>query len=92
MDLVDEHVEQRIQKEAAALDLADRGNVFITLGAALLGMELILICFVDISIRTGSYLFIWWVIVEALLGVVFVVIGMRQKAKARRRLRFLEPA
>jgi hypothetical protein len=87
----DERMKQRIQKEMAALELESLGNVFITVGAALLGMELILICFVDISIRTGSYLFIWWVLGEGLLGVLFIVIGMHRKSKARRQLKPLEP-
>lgn len=91
MPRVDQRIEQRIDREAAALELESRGNVFITVGEALLGMGLILICFVDISIRTGSYLFIWWVIAEGVLGLIFVAIGMHQKSEARRSLRTLEP-
>jgi hypothetical protein len=91
MDLRDEREDQRIEREAAALELESRGEAIITVSKALLGMELILVCFVDIGLRTGSRLFLWWVIAEALLGVVLAATGMHHKAEAKRRLSVLEP-
>jgi hypothetical protein len=91
MDLTEERVEQRIEQETAALELERHGEAIITVGKALLGMELILVCFVDISVRTGSRLFIWWVIAEGLLGLLLVIIGVHRKSKAHSKLSILEP-
>jgi hypothetical protein len=91
MDITEEHVDQRIQREAAALEVESRGQTIITVGETLLGFDLILICFVEIGLRTGSRLFLWWVIVEGVLGLVLMAIGMRQRANAREELSALEP-
>lgn len=91
MDVMEERMEQRIERETAALELERCGEAIITIGKALLGMELILVCFVDISVRTGSRLFIWWVVVEGLLGLILVAIGVRQKSRAHISLDALEP-
>jgi hypothetical protein len=91
MRVMEESIQQRIERETAALELERRGEAVITVGKALLGMELILVCFVDISVRTGSRLFIWWVIVEGLLGLILVLIGAHQKSEAHSELDALEP-
>jgi len=84
-------IEERVERETAALELERHGEVYLTVGKALLGMELILVCFVDISLRTGSRLFVWWVVAEGLLGVLLLAIGVRQKSEAHRTLSALEP-
>jgi hypothetical protein len=91
MDVMDEHVDRRIQREGAALEVESRGQTIVTVGEALLGFDLILICFVEIGLRTGSRLFLWWVIAEGVLGLVLMAIGMRQRANARKELKALEP-
>lgn len=55
MDLT-EGMDERIQEETSALELERRGEALITVAKALLGMGLILVCFVEISVRTGSRL------------------------------------
>lgn len=91
MEAVEEHIDERIDRESQALELELHGDAIITVGEALLGMDLILVCFVDIGFRTGSYLFFWWVIAEGMLGAIFMVVGSQQKSKAKRSLRTLEP-
>lgn len=91
MEAVEEHIDERIDRESQALELERHGDAIITVGEALLGMDLILVCFVDIGFRTGSYLFFWWVIAEGMLGVILMVVGSQRKSKAKRRLRTLEP-
>jgi hypothetical protein len=91
MDMTDKPVDERIESETAALQLEQRGEVAITVGKALLAMDLILVCFVGIGLRTGSFLFSWWVGVEGLLGSVLMIIGIRQKSEAQRKLATLEP-
>ncbi len=81
---------ERIQQETSALELADRGESFITVGKALIGMDMILVCFVEISVRTGSRLFIWWVILEGLLGLLLVIIGVTRKSRAHQQLSRVE--
>lgn len=91
MDLMEEHLDPRIERETAALELERYGEVIMTVGKALLGMELILVCFVDISLRTGSRLFLWWVVAEGLLGLLLLGIGAHRKSAAHRTLSTLEP-
>lgn len=90
MKLRDVRVEQRIETEAAALELESRGDVIIIVGETLLWFDLILLCFVLVGLRTGSHLFLYWAIAEALLGVVLVAIGIRHKSQARRTLNTLD--
>lgn len=90
MEAIEAHVDERIDREEQALELERHGDSVMTVGKALLGMDLILVCFVDVGFRTGSYLFLWWVIVEGLLGCVLLGIGAHQKSEAERKLNALE--
>lgn len=83
--------DRRILEETDALELQSHGEVAVTVAKALLGMDLILVCFVDVGFRTGSLLFLWWVIAEGLLGLILMGIGLGQTSKAQRRLDALEP-
>lgn len=83
-------MDERIRVETSALELEQHGEAFITVGKALIGMDMILVCFVEISVRTGSRLFIWWVIIEGLLGLLLVIIGVTHKSKAHEQLSSLE--
>lgn len=91
MDSSEERAHQQIERETAALVQRDIGEGFITVGKALLGMDLILVCFVDIGFRTGSLLFFWWVLAEGILGLILLAIGVREKSGARRELEAVEP-
>jgi hypothetical protein len=91
MDSMDEDAKERIARETASLEVESRGDTIITVGEVLLWFDLILICFVEIGLRTGSHLFLWWVIAEGILGLVLVAIGAHQKSKARKNLNALEP-
>jgi hypothetical protein len=91
MDLTEERTEQRIERETAALELQRHGEVKLTVSKALIGMDLILVCFVDVGFRTGSLLFLWWVIAEGVLGLVLMGIGLHQKSRALRTLDAFHP-
>ena len=91
MKVAEERLDQCITRETNALELESVGEAMITVGEALLGMDFILVCFVDISVRTGSRLFIWWTIVEGLLALLFVAIGVHRKSQAHKGLNPLEP-
>ena len=79
-----EVVEKHIQQEVAALEEQRRGTVLITVGKVLLWMDLILACFVYVGLRTGSYLFLWWVLVEGILGLALMGVGFHEIVDARR--------
>ena len=79
-----EVIEKHIQQEVAALEEQRRGTVLITVGKVLLWMNLILACFVYVGLRTGSYLFLWWVLVEGILGLALMGVGFHEIVDARR--------
>jgi hypothetical protein len=81
-----EVVEERVQREGAALEEQRSGAVTMTVGKVLLWMDLILACFVYVGLRVGSHLFLWWVLGEGAVGVVLIGIGAHKKAKAQKRL------
>jgi hypothetical protein len=91
MELREEVSDQRVEQETCALELERRGEVSMTVGKALLGMDLILACFVMIGLRTGSLLFLWWVLAEGVLGLVLIGVGLHQKSEAEGKLNTLEP-
>ena len=86
-----EVVEKHIRREAEALEEQRQGSVAITVGQVLLWMDLLLACFVYVGLEGGSHLFLWWVLGEAVLGVVLLGIGSHRRADAQRKLAELAP-
>jgi pheromone shutdown protein TraB len=86
-----EVVEKHIQRETAALEEQRQGVVMLTVGKVLLWMDLILVCFVYLGLRAGSYLFLWWVLGEGVLGFALMGVGYRKRADALRKLAELVP-
>lgn len=83
--------EGQIQQEVEALEEQRQGSVLMTVGKVLLWMDLILACFVYVGLRTGSHLFLWWVLGEAVLGLALVGAGTRKRANAQKELAELAP-
>jgi hypothetical protein len=81
-----EFVDRHVRQEEAALEEQRRGAVLITVGKVLLWMDLILACFVYVGLRSGSYLFLWWVLVEGILGLALMGVGFHEIGDARRAL------
>ena len=79
-------IEERLQQETAALEQQRRSMVMMTVGKVLLWMDLLLICFVYVGLRSGSDLFLWWVMGEGVLGSLLLGIGSHHKADASRKL------
>lgn len=86
-----EIVEEHIRREVEALEEQRQGSVLMTVGKVLLWMDLILACFVYVGLRTGSHLFLWWVLGEAVLGLALIGVGTRKRAVAQRELAELAP-
>ena len=72
--------EQR-QMDAVQRDL-ELGLRFEVVGWMLLLFEGIAATFLWVGLRSGSYLWVYWSVVETFLGIVLVLIGRWYKAKA----------
>jgi len=80
MDAMPETNYVRLKDEAGIGD-ARLGAALITVGKVLLWMDLLLLIFVYVGIRSGSHMWMWWVLGEAVLGVVLIVLGTRRRAR-----------
>jgi pheromone shutdown protein TraB len=89
MQEIGEHV---IRREVGALEEQRQGLVLITVGNVLLGMDLLLACFVYSGLQAGSYMFLWWVLGEGVLGLGMVGVGSHKKSDARRKIAELTPS
>jgi hypothetical protein len=69
-------------KDEAGVGEARRGTVLIVVGRVLLWMDLLLAAFVYVGLRSGSQMWTWWVIGEALLGVILIIVGSRIRRRA----------
>ena len=56
-----------------------RGMVLITVGKVLLWMDFLLLAFVYVGLRSGSGMWLWWVLGEGILGLVLIEIGTRKR-------------
>jgi hypothetical protein len=54
-------------------------------------MDLIQACFVYVGLPAGSYLFLWWVLGEGVLGFALMGVGYRKRASPLRKLAVLVP-
>ncbi len=66
-------------EEQGIVESQRKGLVLITAGKVLLWMDMLLLIFVYVGIRDGSYMWTWWVLGEALLGVILIAIGSRKR-------------
>jgi hypothetical protein len=62
-------------KEEAAFGRRRLGAVILTVGKWLLIFDVILLSFVYVGLRGGSQFWMWWVIIEAVLGLVLIGVG-----------------
>lgn len=59
-----------------------RARVYKTIGKWLLWMDLLLVIFVYTGIRAGSYMWLIWVLVEAIAGLALIGIGSSKHKRA----------
>jgi hypothetical protein len=55
------------------------GTVFMTLGKVLLWTDFLLLMFVYVGLRSGSHMWLWWVIIEGVLGLILLEIGIHKR-------------
>ena len=58
-----------------ALEAERRGLALQAVGYILLVFDSLLVVFVPIGFRTGSMMWLWWVLVEGVLGFALVAAG-----------------
>jgi len=56
-----------------------QGLVMMTIGKVLLGFDVILLSFVYDGLRSGSYMWVWWVGGQGLLALLLMAIGAQKR-------------
>ena len=62
-------------REEIQMGRARWGSVISVTGRVLLWMDVLLLAFVYMSIRDGSYFWVWWVLAEGVLGAAMTIGG-----------------
>ena len=70
-------------KEEASFGQRRTGAVLVTVVKILLWMDLLLLIFVYVSLRNGSQFWLWWVVIEGVLGFVLLAIGLYIRGHGR---------
>jgi hypothetical protein len=60
------------------------GMALITVGKVLLWMDFLLLAFVYVGLRNGSLMWLWWVLLEGVLGLVLIEIGSYKRGPLHR--------
>jgi hypothetical protein len=55
------------------------GTVFMTVGKVLLWTDFLLLMFVYVGLRSGSHMWLWWVIIEGVLGLILLELGIHKR-------------
>jgi hypothetical protein len=66
-------------EEEGMVERKRSGMTLITAGKVLLWMDFILLMFVYVGLRSGSFMWLWWVLGEGVLGLVLIEVGMRKR-------------
>jgi hypothetical protein len=66
-------------EESAMEDEKRSGSVFMTLGKVLLWTDFLLLMFVYVGWKSGSVMWLWWVVGEGILGLILVEMGRHKR-------------
>lgn len=66
-------------EEQGMIDGQRQGLVIMTIGKVLLWFDFILLAFVYDGVRSGSYMWTWWVLGQALLGFSLLAVGAHKR-------------
>ena len=66
-------------EEAGMVESQRKGLLIMTLGKVLLGFDGILLSFVYVGIRSGSYMYAWWVAIQGLVALTLLAIGSSKR-------------
>jgi hypothetical protein len=65
--------------EQSMMEGQRQGLLMMTIGKVLLGFDVILLAFVYDGLRSGSYMWVWWVGGQGLLALVLMAIGAQKR-------------
>ena len=68
---------QVARKSLAPEDLEYRALTLRALGWLLLVLDAIVVVFIFVGIRTGSLMWLYWAVIEGVVGIVLVAAGLR---------------
>lgn len=71
-------------EEEGIVEKQRQGLVLMTVGKVLLWMDFLLLAFVYVGLRSGSHMWLWWVLGEGILGLVLLEIGSRKRGSLTR--------
>jgi hypothetical protein len=66
-------------EESAIEDEKRVGSVLMTLGKVLLWTDFLLLMFVYVGWKSGSHMWLWWVLGEGILGLILLEIGRHKR-------------
>jgi hypothetical protein len=66
-------------EESAIEDEKRVGSVLMTLGKVLLWTDFLLLMFVYVGWKSGSHMWLWWVLGEGILGIILLEIGRHKR-------------
>jgi hypothetical protein len=69
---------QRLEEEGM-MERKRSGMALITVGKVLLWTDFLLLAFVFVGLRSGSQMWMWWVIGEGILGLLLIEVGMHRR-------------
>jgi hypothetical protein len=66
-------------EESTMEDQKRIGSVLMTLGKVLLWADFLLLMFVFVGLKSGSHMWLWWVLGQGFLGLVLLEIGSHKR-------------
>jgi hypothetical protein len=70
-----------IVQDMSGIGRARRGSAMAMAGKVLLWIDLLLLAFVYVGIRSGSRFWLYWVAAQAILGFALLGFGIRRRAR-----------
>ena len=74
-----------IDQDMSGVGRARRGSNMAMAGKILLWMDFLLLAFVYVGWRSGSHMWAYWVLGQAILGFALLGFGIRRRAREMRR-------
>ncbi len=71
-------------EEVGIVEEQRKGLVLMTVGRVLLWMDFLLLAFVYVGLKSGSHMWMWWVLAEGVLGLVLLEIGAHKRGSITR--------
>ncbi|GAC1437191.1 MAG: hypothetical protein NVS1B11_30510 [Terriglobales bacterium] len=67
------------QDEVGINDRQRSGMVLMIVGKVLLWTDFLLLAFVYVGLKSGSHLWLWWVLAEGIVGLILLEVGAHKR-------------